>query len=444
MRSPSPRSPASLSVVLLIGSACAPSMLKVEGEPVGGEPAGADGGGSDGGAGGGGASDGGGADGGAADGGADGGGADGGADGGLPDDSALFQLDRIIEISIRLNPGGAEALGADPYTYVPAELTVDGEVFPEVGVRVKGRLGSYRPFPGKSALKVDLLEFGQDKRLYGHEKLNLNNMVQDCAKVKELTAYGIHRMLGTPAPRVAYAEVSVDGESYGLYTIVEVMDDVFLERHLDDPSGTLYDGDYHMWPDGSYSLVDFSTDVHELFEQDEGPDRGFADVMSVTAALDRFGFDPDGLWTLVDRDAHAALFAATAFTGHADSYSFYANNYRVYFDPAKDDRAVLFPWDPDWAFDGGMCPTCAWGRISGACMADAACMEAVGEALARLEAEAPGGEVAAQLDQARALIGPALRRDRYLELDAGTIAWCQDDVSAWLGRRGDELRAWGL
>ena len=389
-----------------------------------------------------GASDGGAGD-GAADGGADDAG-DGGDGGGPVDDSALFNLDVVHQVEITLSEGAGRQLSADPYNYVQADVVVDGLRFGEVGVRVKGRLGSYREFPQKSALKVDLLEFGGEARLFGHEKFNLNNMVQDCAKTKELAAYGLHRMSGTPAVRVAYAEVFVDGVPFGLYTLVEDYDDEFLQRNFVEDEGNLYDGDYYLWPDGHYTLVDFQRDSQRYFELDEGTEVGLNDVEGVSRAIEGGWAGLDPLWELIDRDQHAAFVAATAFTGQADSYAFYSNNYRVYFDPARGGRGVFLPWDPDWAFDHGMSPVSPYGLVTQACFADPACFAELQSVLAELSAAAPDSALADELRQARALIAPALARDGRLEHGPEQIAACQDDVEAWLSTRGDELRAWGL
>ncbi|MFN7142801.1 MAG: CotH kinase family protein [Myxococcota bacterium] len=360
----------------------------------------------------------------------------------LDAEAAVFHLDSVHTVDITLLADGRARLDADPYTYVPADVTIDGVVFPNVGVRIKGRLGSYRALTGKSALKVDLLEFDGTEKLYGLEKFNLNNMVQDCAKVKELAAYAIHRATGTPAPRVAYAEVTVDGAPFGLYSLVEDYDDAFLQANFPDPTGNLYDGDYHLWPDGSYTLVDFTAAGETYFTLDEGADVALADIHAVTTAFTGGGLGAVG--AIVDLRQHAAFLAATAWTGHYDSYSYYANNYRVYFDPGRGGRAVFLPWDPDWAFYAPTAVNTPYGAISAACLADTACRAEVVAHLDTLSATVPGGGIEAEVRAAMALIRPALDRDPRLEDDRRNVRACQDDLLGWFARRGGELDAAGL
>jgi spore coat protein CotH len=360
-----------------------------------------------------------------------------------PDDTRVFNLDALHTVAITLAPGGSRSLAADPYTYVPADVLFDGVTFPNVGVRIKGRLGSYRTLAQKAGFKVDFLEFGEDAKLEGLEKLNLNNMVQDCAKVKEYAAYGINRMLDIPAPRVAYARVTVDGQDFGVYSLVEDYDDEFLQKNFSDPTGNLYDGDYHLWPDGSYTLVDFTDVGQPYFALDEGADVALADVYAVTDTLRAGGTFAETLDTVVDRDQHAAFVAAAAWTGHYDSYSYYSNNYRVYFDPARGGKAVFLPWDPDWAF-GATPVTAFYGAVSGRCFTDPACNAGIHAALDTLDATLPGSALESELLAATTLLRPYLADDPRMEDAMPTVRACQTEVFAWFDRRGAELDAAGL
>lgn len=354
------------------------------------------------------------------------------------DQDAVFDLSFVHEVDLTIEDGGVRGLNLDPYTYVTADLTFDGEERPTVGVRIKGRLGSLRAMGDKPAFKVDLLEF-KGERLHGLEKFNLNNMVQDCAKVHELASYGIHRMMGIPAPRVAYARVYVNGEDYGLYSIVEEYDDVFLKGNFSDPSGNLYDGDYYLWPNGSYSLVDFDNATQQYFGLDEGTDVGMSDIHAITDALVAGRDFQTTVGAVVDLESHADFLAIAAWTGHYDSYSFYSNNYRVYFDPARDGKAILLPWDPDWAFYSATAVNSPYGDLSVGCLRDTTCMTRVRETVDTLSATVPGSELEDQIRAAAEMIQPELENDPELDDALSTVAGCQADLYSWFARRGGEL-----
>ena len=357
---------------------------------------------------------------------------------GSPEAGEIFQLDRVVEIDLDIDSDGWDSLRSDPYTYVPAELTIDEQTW-HVGVRIKGRLGSLRTLPSKAALKVDFQEFGGGKGPDGLKKLNLNNMVQDCAQLHELASYGIHQELGIPGPRVAYAWVRINHQDYGLYSLVDVYDDVFLEREFDEPDGNLYDGDYHLYDDNSYDLIDFHTGTQHLFVLDEGSDVGLADIEAVTDARSS-GFPT----RLVDLEQFAAFLGVAAWTGHYDSYPYYSNNYRVYFDPARDDKAVFLPWDPDWAFYSSTPVTSGYGVLAKDCLADAECRQLAREAAASISQDLPGSALHQQLEDAVELTEDWIQDDPKREHGVGQIEACRDDLFDWVDRRQGELDSYGF
>jgi spore coat protein CotH len=367
----------------------------------------------------------------------------------IPDISAyelsdpLFQLDVVHAVDITLSEASYASLARDPYTYVEAELSIDGEQLDTVGVRLKGRIGSFRELYEKAAFKVDLNRFTAGQTYMALELLNLNNMVQDSAQVHERIAYEAYRLAGVPAPRVGYAWVRVNGEDYGLYSLGEPYDDVFLDGRYEDASGNLYDGDY-LWPGGStYTKIDFSSSLHDLFELDEGEDVERADIHAVTATLEAVfggqGFD-EGMAAVVDMDEAIAMWAGDAWTGHYDSYTYNQNNYRVYFDPS-DGLADLFPWDPDWAFYSATPVTSPSGLVSRGCKADTGCHQRFHAALDALCQAVERSDLEDQLDQAIALIGPYIEADPRKETTASSAAAYQEDARRWIRGRCASLEA---
>lgn len=357
----------------------------------------------------------------------------------------VFDTSFVHKVEFTVSAEGVRALTLWPSPYASTTMAFDGEELPDVGIRVKGRYGSYRTMPGKVGLKVDLREFGSTQDLHGIEKFNLNNMVQDCAKVHEFAAYGAHRLLGLPAPRVAYAQVFINGEDYGLYSMVEEQDDEFLKDNFDDPTGNLYDGDYYLYPDwSSYILLDFNVDTQDLFVLDSGTDVGLADIAGVTEQVGRRGTFGDTVGQVVDEDQHAAFLALAAWTGHSDSYSYYSNNYRVYFDPGRGGRAVFLPWDPDWAFYRDTNVNGPYGVVSQRCFADDACRAKVRGYVDQLSDQIPGGALEDEVRAVVELISDPLALDPKRETTMGDVGYCQSDLFDWFSRRGGELDSWGF
>jgi hypothetical protein len=357
----------------------------------------------------------------------------------------LFQLDLVHAVEITLSQASWDSLTAEPFTYVVADVTIDGEPVSDVGVRVKGRLGSYRELYEKAAFKIDFNRFVPDQTFHALEKLNVNNMVQDSAQVHERLAYAVYRMAGVPVPRVGYAWVRVNGTDFGLYSLGEPYDDVFLEGRYEDPSGNLYDGDYVWYGGSSYQKLDFSEALVDLFELDEGEDVGHADIRAISdavaGAMGGQGFD-ETLGTLVDMDELIAMWTGDVWTGHYDSYSFNQNNFRVYFDP-QDGLADLFAWDPDWAFYSSTPITTPSGLLSRGCKVDSGCHERFDAALDALCAAVAASDLEEQLDQARQLIGPYIEADPRKETSTTSARASQEEVRRWIRGRCDALASTG-
>src|SRR5688572_20856321 len=172
-------------------------------------------------------------------------------------DELLFDGSFVHQVAITLDQGEMDRLAVEPYTYVHGALTWDGYAFPDVGVRLKGKVGSFRDLYGKAGFKIDLGEWDAPERLGGLQQITLNNNVQDCSMIKTPIGYQVFEMAGSASPRVAYAWVRVNGEAYGLYTVPESADEAFLSRNFTDPSGNLYDGKYAFYGGWSYTLIDF-------------------------------------------------------------------------------------------------------------------------------------------------------------------------------------------
>ena len=172
------------------------------------------------------------------------------------DGDQLFNRLVVHQVEITLDEDDLSALEREPYVYVEGEVTFDGKALDPVGVRLKGHIGSFRDMSRKAGFKLDLNRFFPDQKLYGQKQLTLNNAVVDCSYSKEHLGYTLYRAAGVPVPRNGFAWIRVNGQDYGLYVLTETPDDQLLERHFVEPGGTLYDGKYLYFDNGSYQLMD--------------------------------------------------------------------------------------------------------------------------------------------------------------------------------------------
>jgi hypothetical protein len=279
----------------------------------------------------------------------------------------LFQAERVQRVQLSIPADGLASLEEEPYLEVPGSFAFEGAWFPQVGVRIKGQLGSLRTMEQKVALKVDLNAYA-DHELRGLNSLTLNNMVQDPSFVHEHLAYAVYRAAGIPAPRVGWVWLEVNGEAFGLYLLVESIDDRFLARWFADPSGHLYEGSYGQ---------DFDHDDIPALEYDEGPDADDRSALEAVADVLDAGPSEAGLAQLrglVDVDEFSWNMALESVMLHWDGYTT-ANNWRFYLDPVSG-RFSIIPWGTDQTFvDAWFGPWDGYGRVFEYCLAVESCAQ---------------------------------------------------------------------
>ena len=229
----------------------------------------------------------------------------------------------------------------NPYTWVPARLTVDGVTVERIGMRKKGHIGSQST--RKPSLKLHLDEYVDDQRLLGLDRLALNNSKQDPSFARTCLSYRVFRAAGLPAPRCTFAHVTINGQDMGAYIASEEIKRHFLRRRFADPDGTLWEG----------TASDFRPGFIGGFERETpGRPEDDATLEAVMAALDEADDESleAALEPLVDLDQFHRFWAAESLIWHRDGYGGNANNFFVYADPGRGGRLVFIPWGPDAAF----------------------------------------------------------------------------------------------
>ncbi|MBI3180497.1 MAG: CotH kinase family protein, partial [Deltaproteobacteria bacterium] len=267
----------------------------------------------------------------------------------------LFVPNRVLDIEITMTPADWDALRAQtrtldsilgqncldeprprPFTYFPADITIDGEPVPMVGVRKKGFLGSLST--EKPSLKIKFSEYLSRQTYSGLKKMTLNNSQQDPSLVKQCLGYQVFRDAGVPASRCNFATVAVNGQSLGLFVHVEPLDKGFLGRNFANKYGNLYEG----------ALSDFRpgwTGTFELKTNETLNDRSDIDAM-VTALSGSNDTLLTNLSQQLDLDAFYTFWAAEVLISHWDGYAGNTNNFYVYHDPVRD-RLSFIPWGID-------------------------------------------------------------------------------------------------
>jgi spore coat protein H len=272
----------------------------------------------------------------------------------------LFAATKVPAFDFFLPEADWEALkiNARDEVYVPAQGCYEGRALGTVGLRFKGSYGSlYDCFDAQGnmicprlSMKVKFDEYVSGQRFFGLKRLSFNAYLHDDSRMKEKLAYDLFRVMGIVTPRSAWAVLRVNGESLGLFGMVEQVDGrLTADRWPDNPDGNLYK---ELWPTHApdQQIIDALENNEET--ADISAYRAFAeafmaaDEASLLATLGNY-MDLDYLARFMAvEDAVASYDGVTYFW--TDGFSTGNHNYFVYEE--SPTRFTLIPWDTESTF----------------------------------------------------------------------------------------------
>ncbi|RKU30131.1 hypothetical protein C6499_07025 [Candidatus Poribacteria bacterium] len=269
----------------------------------------------------------------------------------------IFPTDRVIDVQITVSEKDWDTIRYQsrdfvsalnekrqfgpldhPYTYVDASVSIDGVVFPKVGLRKKGFIGSQSHT--RPSLKIRLNHVDKKSGIEGLTNLTLNNNKQDTSQVSQFVGYALFNAIGSPAPRCAYAKVTVNGKSLGIYSHVETFRKPLLKRAFGNDDGPLYEG----------TVVDFNEEWENSFEHKRGDDAlGREKIIALIDVLADNQVTEAAIGEFVDLDRFYRFWAIESLLGFWDGYSGNGNNYFIYLNP-DTDKFHFLPWGADSLF----------------------------------------------------------------------------------------------
>ena len=282
----------------------------------------------------------------------------------------LFPTDRVLSVEVTFtNESDWQALLASPTseTYYEAQITIEGVSTEKIAFRTKGNSSlnsvANNQRSNRYSWKVDTNRYVDGQKICGLKKFNLNNGFKDPSLIREHIGYTLARDIGLPAPRTAFADVRVNGQHLGLYTLVEHVDSAFIERWFEDDEGDLYKPD---WPDGhlQHQGDDFSDyEGVELQSNEETSD--FSAFLTLIEVINGSG----ALSSVLEVDMMQRYLALNSLLVNLDSYSGNGHNYYIY---EVDGVFTPIPWDLNEAFGNFRCG-CNRAAIIGLLIDDPTC-----------------------------------------------------------------------
>src|SRR5438876_1649970 len=156
----------------------------------------------------------------------------------------IFSASVLHELRIVMDPVDWKSLRENfrSNTYYAANVSVDGEVLQQVGIRSRGKGSRSADKPG---LLVDTNKYVSNQEFHGLKKLVLDNVAQDASFLHEPLAYQVFEAMGIASPAISYTRVTVNDEFWGVYWLIENIDKNFLAaRFGGDKEGNLFKYEY--------------------------------------------------------------------------------------------------------------------------------------------------------------------------------------------------------
>ncbi len=264
-------------------------------------------------------------------------------------------------------PGGGPAGFSDfDPVWVTSSVFFEGLEWYKVGIRFKGNSSlhsTYRSGIYKLSFKLDFDQFEDEypiinnQRFYGFKQLNLKNNFEDASMMREKVGSDLFRSFRLVSSQASFCELYVDfGEGsqyFGVYTLVEEVDDTVLDSQLGSDSGNLYkpDGDAASFAGGTF-------DESEMEKKNNEEEADYSDVQALYDVINSSIRNSDEeqwrqqLESIFDVDVFLKWLAANTAMQNWDTYGLMTHNYYLYNNP-ENNLLTWIPWDNNESLQDG-------------------------------------------------------------------------------------------
>jgi spore coat protein H len=249
--------------------------------------------------------------------------------------------------------GLAGAMGY-AYDWTRADFEFGGIEFPETAVRLKSNAGALAG-GAKKPFKVDLNKYGKGRKLAGLDELTFANVMWDRTYLSDALGYELFRDAGVPAPRTAFAWVSLsiekkfDHKPMGLYLMVEPVDSAFAKERFGSRQTPIFKPvTYELF---KYLGPDWKayTDIYDLKTKATAEQRQrLVDFCRLITSAPEAEFAGE-LPKFLDMDEFARFIAGQVLMASYDGIFTTGQNFYMYLDP-RSNKFGFIPWDLDSAW----------------------------------------------------------------------------------------------
>jgi spore coat protein CotH len=276
----------------------------------------------------------------------------------FPPNMPVFDSSLVARVDILINPDTLAFIYANPESDIDFRASFifnNGTILDtidEIGFQLRGNTSRYSL---KKSFRVSFNSFIQGRKFHGLEKLCLNGEHNDPSIIRSRLCWETLRSFGIPGPRASHAEVYINGNYYGLYILVEYIDEQLMESRFGNSYGNLYkclwpadlaylgnDPDLYKFTSGDRRAYDLVTNT----EEDDYSDLAhFIDILNNTP-LNGLACEIDKVFNL---DDYLKIMAADVILGNWDGYIYNKNNFYLYHNNITG-KFEYMPYDLDNTF----------------------------------------------------------------------------------------------
>jgi spore coat protein CotH len=262
--------------------------------------------------------------------------------------------DELMTIKISIDDELYQELYSSPEdeNYISVDVEINGKEFKNCGFRTKGssvyEVVRATDNPTRFGYRLELDYYVKDQNYDGIKKFYLNNGALDPTYIKEMIGYDVYEKAGVKTPKRALSELTINGKNDGIYTIVELPEEDFLQRNYGSNYGIIYKTKIteKTAPDNESSLVykDDNIETYLPIYNCEKFGRSFTktDATNIVNALKAIS-NNENLEEYVNISDTIDYFVGSFFLPNEDSYI--SESFRNFYIYQSGKQITLLPYD---------------------------------------------------------------------------------------------------
>ncbi len=264
----------------------------------------------------------------------------------------VFDPLRLHEVRVDIDPADWAALKANYLTnqYYAANVTIDGELIKQVGIRSRGKGSRSDTKPG---LKIDMNKYVSGQHFHGLKSMQVLNSIQDSSFLRDIVSYTVYEAAGIASPAISTSKMFVNSEYVGLYLLEETIEQAFLAARFGESSGTAYKYEYtvpYTFTYKSDAISDYVPDPFKPETNSSSFDTAMAEFVKAINQTPASTFTST-ISAYIDPQKFLTYMAVENAIAEHDGFvgQFGMNNF-FFYQFGGQKKFVLIPWDKDAAF----------------------------------------------------------------------------------------------